>query len=258
MIITTTGNFGIGDGLITSSFNGTHPEKVLIDAGLTNSFNLIQARGTINNYLQFNIQNLSQGGVASSDVVATADNGTEDVNYIDMGINSSNYNNNTGILGYPNTAYLYSTGNDFTIGNTTASKSLIFFTGGLADASERMRIDGNGTVTINTTSPNTSTKLDVNGSVKLGSSGLSGIIKTTGSLSSTVAVPTAGSVNGTITVSGANTNASVIINPRTALPSGVGIAYARVSAANTITVNFATVVAASVLNTVVFDITLIQ
>ncbi len=226
MIITTTGNFGIGDGLITSSFNGTHPEKVLIDAGLTNSFNLIQARGTINNYLQFNIQNLSQGGVASSDVVATADNGTEDVNYIDMGINSSNYNNNTGILGYPNTAYLYSTGNDFTIGNTTASKSLIFFTGGLADGSERMR--------------------------------LSGIIKTTGSLSSTVAVPTAGSVNGTITVSGANTNASVIINPRTALPSGVGIAYARVSAANTITVNFATVVAASVLNTVVFDITLIQ
>src|SRR6266540_402633 len=238
MIITTTGNFGIGDGLITSSFNGTHPEKVLIDAGLTNSFNLIQARGTINNYLQFNIQNLSQGGVASSDVVATADN-------------------NTGILGYPNTAYLYSTGNDFTIGNTTASKSLIFFTGGLADGSERMRIDGNGTVAINTTSPNTSTKLDVNGSVKLGSSGLSGIIKTTGSLSSTVAVPTAGSVNGTITVSGANTNASVIINPRTALPSGVGIAYARVSAANTITVNFATVVAASVLNTVVFDITLI-
>ncbi len=217
MIITTTGNFGIGDGLITSSFNGTHPEKVLIDAGLTNSFNLIQARGTINNYLQFNIQNLSQGGVASSDVVATADNGTEDVNYIDMGINSSNYNNNTGILGYPNTAYLYSTGNDFTIGNTTASKSLIFFTGGLADGSERMRIDGNGTVAINTTSPNTSTKLDVNGSVKLGSSGLSGIIKTTGSLSSTVAVPTAGSVNGTITVSGANTNASVIINPRTAL-----------------------------------------
>ncbi len=82
-----------------------------------------------------------------------------------------------------------------------------------------MRIDGNGTVAINTTSPNTSTKLDVNGSVKLGSSGLSGIIKTTGSLSSTVAVPTAGSVNGTITVSGANTNASVIINPRTALPS---------------------------------------
>ncbi len=123
-----------------------------------------------------------------------------------------------------------------------------------------MRIDGNGTVAINTTFPNTSTKLDVNGSVKLGSSGtvLSGIIKTTGSLSSTVAVPTAGSVNGTITVSGANTNASVIINPRTALPSGVGIAYARVSAANTITVNFATVVAASVLNTVVFDITLIQ
>jgi hypothetical protein len=56
-----------------------------------------------------------------------------------MGINSSNYSS-SGILGGGNRAYLYSTGNDFAIGNATSGKDLIFFTGGTATGNERMRI----------------------------------------------------------------------------------------------------------------------
>jgi hypothetical protein len=62
MMITTDGNFGLLDGVSTSSFDASNPEKVLIDAGNTSSYNLIKARGNINNYLQFNIQNQSQLG----------------------------------------------------------------------------------------------------------------------------------------------------------------------------------------------------
>ena len=53
MRLTNTGNLGIG----TSSFNGTYPEKLLVDAGTTTSIvNAIVGKGSINSYLQLNIQ----------------------------------------------------------------------------------------------------------------------------------------------------------------------------------------------------------
>jgi hypothetical protein len=156
MRLSTTGNLGIG----SSTFNVTNPEKLLVQAGATTSFNLMQGHGKINNYLQLNIQNDSAGTAASSDLVATSDNGNESSNFIDMGINSS-ANSSTGVIGGANNAYLYSTGNDFSIGNSTASKSLLFFTGGTAAGNEAMRINGSGKVGIGTTLP--STALHVNG-----------------------------------------------------------------------------------------------
>lgn len=137
--LNNAGKVGIG----TTTFDATNPEKLLVDAGTTSSFNVISGKGTINNYLQLNIQNKSAGGSASSDVVATADNGTESVNFVDLGINSSGYSG-SGILAGVNNAYLYSTGNDFVIGNGTASKDLILFTGGTAATNERMRLTANG------------------------------------------------------------------------------------------------------------------
>ena len=147
MRISNLGNVAIG----TSSFNGSNPEKLLVDAGTTSSYNVISGKGSIDNYLQLNIQNNSSGNSASSDVVATANNGNETVNYIDMGINSSTYNNTSiPILTGANNAYLYSTGNDFIIGNASNNRYLSFFTGGTAATNERMRITGTGLVGIGT------------------------------------------------------------------------------------------------------------
>ncbi len=137
MTMKAAGNIGIG----TTSFNATNPEKLVVDAGTTSSYNVISGKGSINNYLQLNIQNSSNGNAASSDVVATADNGNETVNFIDLGINSSTYTG-SGILGGVNNAYLYATGNDFVIGNGTANKELVFFTGGTASTNEKMRVTG--------------------------------------------------------------------------------------------------------------------
>jgi hypothetical protein len=147
MRLTATGRLGIG----TSTFDASNPEKLLVDAGATSSFNVISGKGTIDNYLQLNIQNKSAGNSASSDVVATSDNGNESVNYIDMGINSSTYNAASFNITGANDAYLYSTGNDLAIGNGTTNKALKFFTGGTVSTNERMRIDGNGNVGIGTT-----------------------------------------------------------------------------------------------------------
>ena len=152
MLLDSLGNVGVGTAPGFTS--GTFREKFLVDAGTTGSYNAIIGRGSINNYLQLNIQNLSSGTSASSDVVATADNGTETVNYVDLGINSST--NTQNIMGAANDAYLYSTGNNFLIGNGTAAKALVFMTGGTTQSTnERMRIDGSGNVGIGTASPAT-------------------------------------------------------------------------------------------------------
>ncbi len=150
MILDSLGNAGIGTAPAFTT--GTYQEKLLVDAGTTNSYNAIVARGSINNYLQLNIQNQSAGASASADIVATADNGNESTNFIDMGINSSA--NTQNIMGSANDAYLYTTGNNLLMGTATAAKSVVFMTGGTTQSSnERMRIDGNGRVGIGTTAP---------------------------------------------------------------------------------------------------------
>jgi Chaperone of endosialidase len=144
------GNMGIG----SSSFDGTNPEKLLVDAGTTGSYNVISGKGDIDNYLQLNIQNRSSGANASSDIVGTANNGTESVNYIDMGINGGGYSNTTlPILAVSDQPYLYTTGNDFVIGNSTAGSDLIFFTNGYATTNERLRITAAGNIGIGTSTP---------------------------------------------------------------------------------------------------------
>ncbi|MFL5748547.1 MAG: hypothetical protein ACJ751_27995, partial [Niastella sp.] len=90
MRINQNGNTAIG----ATTFNA-QPEKLLVDCGTTGSYNVISGKGNIDNYLQLNIRNAHQGGNASSDIVATANNGDESVNFIDMGVNSQNYANPT-------------------------------------------------------------------------------------------------------------------------------------------------------------------
>ena len=139
------GTVGINSSNITSG----NPESLYIGAINSLTYNLITAQSDVNNYSQINIQNLSSGPNASSDFVATNDAGDESVNYIDMGINSSQFNANT--VGGPNDAYLYSTGNDLYIGNARANQKVIIFNGGFdTNANAKIYIHPEGVMGINT------------------------------------------------------------------------------------------------------------
>src|SRR5581483_580073 len=98
MRITNSGYVGIG----STSFSAK-PEALLVYQNNSSSYNVIGGKGNLNNYLQLNIQNLSGGNTASSDLVATANNGTETTMYVDLGINSSGYSQ-AGVLGGHNTS----------------------------------------------------------------------------------------------------------------------------------------------------------
>ncbi len=144
------GSVGVG----ATAFDASNAEELLVDAGNTLSYNVISGKGEINSYLQLNIQNTSSGSTASTDIVASADNATESVNYIDFGINSSGYSSLlVPIVDGINEAYLFSTGADFKIGNGSSGYDLAFFTNGFNSTDEKIRILASGKVGIGTTTP---------------------------------------------------------------------------------------------------------
>ena len=118
--------------LVNASTNNLkNPERLLVNDGGTGGTgysNTIVGIASVNNYAQLNIQNTYSGNNSSSDVVATADNGNENTGYVDMGINSSQYNQ--GFVGGANDAYVYSTGNNLYLGNVSTGKTVGIFVGG--------------------------------------------------------------------------------------------------------------------------------
>ncbi len=140
-ILTVGGALNI-TGVITKKGTGT-------PAGL--SALGMQSYDTVAGWFQDNVQNLSNGVSSSSDMVCTADTGTDSINYIDTGINSSGYGDSGYTIGGALSGYLLCNGGDLTIGTATAAKVLKFHTGGTLAANEAMRVDGSQNVLIGAT-----------------------------------------------------------------------------------------------------------
>ena len=149
-----TGNITMND---ATAHNMVVDESLRVGVG---SFPIIgnsvaQFGGTTDTYLQVNVQNHSDGTNASTDFVATNDIGDDSSYYVDLGINSSGYNNLDFSIGGPNDAYLVANSNNLTIGTASASTAVIFHAGGTTAADEVLRITSDHYVGIGTTSPST-------------------------------------------------------------------------------------------------------
>jgi len=131
------------------NYDPDNPDTLRIYPPQNSTYNLMTGFGNVDNYTQINLKNLNIGPNASTDIVATANNGTEQEFYIDMGINGSNHVIPGGV-GHQNDAYVYSTGNDLYVGNATPGKKLVLFNGGYdTDTYAKFFVHEQGTITIN-------------------------------------------------------------------------------------------------------------
>jgi hypothetical protein len=97
----------------------------------------------VNNYAQLVAQNTNSGTIASTDLVATANNGDDTQNYVNVGITSSTYADAAFTILGPNDSYLLSEGGaiggDLAIGTGAPAHSIKFFQGGTLAANEIAR-----------------------------------------------------------------------------------------------------------------------
>ena len=169
---TYTGN--IGGNLVNASGNVYLAGNIIVGpSGYTVlPTTVAQFTGNANTYVQLNVENLSTGPAATSEYVATANNGTDTTFFVDMGIANSNYdvnspNNSLGTTIYPNDSYLYAQGNlatttggNLAIGTSTPNKSVKIFAGGINSANivatvsnTGVAVTGNISATGNVTAP---------------------------------------------------------------------------------------------------------
>jgi hypothetical protein len=133
-VITATGNVGIGtaspqvplqsNGMLLIVLNNSTP--------LLASGEMAEFVHSVNSYAQFHVRNANNGIFASGDIVVTTDTGTDTDEYIDLGVNSSTYNEPSWTINGAKDGYLIMKGGNLAIGtgNTIAMKTIDFFTMG--------------------------------------------------------------------------------------------------------------------------------
>jgi len=163
IIIGNTGSLVVISG---SNFTIDSPTTVTTSG----SFNIAVFSGSYDTYTQINVKNTSNTSGASSDIVCTADNGNEDIHYVNLGINSSGWEFQTSSIGFQNDGYLYNVGQDMYVGVMEPASPdhghLHLFSEGLWENSS-INIVESGSVAFGTGSVTSGFTFEFSGSVKL-------------------------------------------------------------------------------------------
>jgi len=186
----------------SGQFNGNAGGAGALYAGITSGYaaltdTVLQLSTNLNSFAQVNSQNINAGSLASTDFVATANNGTQLDTYIDMGIASSTYSYPGFTIIKPNDGYLLAYGNTTTGGGnlvlTSGLNDIVFAAGGSNTNNEFGRITAANVFAIKSTVSSTNSSsgaLTVAGGVGIaGSINVGGNMVITGCLT----------VNGTTT-----------------------------------------------------------
>ena len=139
------GSFGSDVNLKFDSIN----KSLLINGASALSNNPLSIQGDFDSFVQLNIQNKNSGINASADIVATADNGSDIINFVDLGITNSNYLDPIDGIWNSNDGYLLSNGGELTIGTETPTKIIKFHTGGTSTSNVIAEISDTGLNTTN-------------------------------------------------------------------------------------------------------------
>lgn len=104
----------------------------------------IQGISSVNSYAQIESQNLSTGTSASTDFIATADNGTDTTNYVDLGINGSGYSSAGWTVNGAGDSYLYASDGNLAVGVSGSAKKLALFAGGTTSSNIKAEVTTTG------------------------------------------------------------------------------------------------------------------
>jgi hypothetical protein len=192
-IVGTSSNVTLVAGNYSYTFdntgNVTLPANVFV--GVTNTFlpnTVTSFSSNVNYYSQVTLQNKSSGNDATADYIVTANNGSDTVNFLDLGIINSGYDNTTpsnslGNIVFAADSYIYAQGNasnanqsggNLAIGTATTGKTIKFFAGGTTSSAIAMTVANTG-VTVGG-------NITATGTLSGSGSGLTGVaLKTTGS-----------------------------------------------------------------------------
>jgi hypothetical protein len=164
-----TGNSTTGIGAINAGVSTTPLPNTIV------SFT-----SNVNYYTQITLQNKNTGIDATADYILTADNGSDTVNYLDLGIINSGYDANTptnslGNIVYAADGYLYAQGNtgnanqsggNLVLGTTVPGKNVKIFAGGVNSSSIIANISNTGiAVNGNVTANNFSGNISITGNI---------------------------------------------------------------------------------------------
>lgn len=154
----------------------------------------LQYGGNANAYVQMVMQNKSSLTNASTDFVATADNGSDSTYFVDLGIASSTYY----YAGYdsilPNDSYLISNGGNLLLNAGSAGKTIKFVVGG-SNTGNIVGYVTSSAVIFNQTTSSTTTGT---GALQLaGGAGIAGNLNVGGTTSVTGGLLAAGTFSGT-------------------------------------------------------------
>jgi filamentous hemagglutinin len=190
---------------------------------------VMQFGGNVNSYSQLNFQNINSGNLASTDYIATADNGDDSNYYVNMGINSSTFEDPVNYPGFgPNDSYVHNHGGNLILNPESAGKTIKMMVGGTANvnvignvSSTGLAITGLISATSNITSSANIAGANVIASANLVSVGavVSGNV-TGGNLLTAGRVIATGNIQSSANVAGANVIASANLVSVGAVVSG--------------------------------------
>jgi hypothetical protein len=141
-----------GDDVFTVQENAV----MALNVGAPVDHRLATFTGNKNDWVNIAVKNTNSGGSSSADVQAFNDQGNENFSYIDMGIQSSTFNDPAWSFAGPYDGYLFVQGppllptgmhyGDLSIGTKSTGTSVNFFVGGTTSVDRQVTISTNGVV----------------------------------------------------------------------------------------------------------------
>ena len=131
-LLVPNGGMGVAGNVYVASRPGS---RFQVGSGGTLLSDVIaQFTGNVNAHLDINLQNLSQGNKASTNLVATADIGNVSQNYVNLGITNSTFADPAYPYFAPIDSYLVADGGNLLVVAERAGKTITFMQGGYTAA----------------------------------------------------------------------------------------------------------------------------